>query len=310
MTRAARYANLMAVVIPFLATLVAVVVFWGNGVDAIDLGLFAVFYLLTGYGVTLGFHRLLTHKAFETKPAIRNSLAVLGSMAVEGPVISWVADHRKHHAFTDVEGDPHSPHVGHGSGLRGLWHAHAGWLTLEQGTASPRRYAKELVDDRAMRRISDAFPWLVLLSLGLPAALGFILHGFTLAGLLTGLLWGGLVRIFFVHHVTWSINSVCHFAGTRRFDVEDRSTNVAWLAVPSFGEAWHHNHHAFPRSADHGLAGWERALDPSAWAVSAMEHTGLAWNVVRIAPERQAARLAGAPESEPALEQEKVGSPS
>ena len=151
-------------------------------------------------------------------------------MAVEGPVIHWVADHRKHHAFTDVEGDPHSPHVGHGSGLQGLWHAHAGWLTLEQGTASPRRYAKDLVEDKTMRRISDAFPWLVLLSLGLPAALGFILHGFTIAGLLTGLLWGGLVRIFFVHHVTWSINSVCHFSGSRRFDVEDHSTNVAWLA--------------------------------------------------------------------------------
>jgi stearoyl-CoA desaturase (delta-9 desaturase) len=292
MTRAARYANLSAVVIPFLATLVAIVAFWGNGVDAIDLGLFITFYVITGYGVTLGFHRLLTHKAFETKPAIRNSLAVLGSMAVEGPVIHWVADHRKHHAFTDVEGDPHSPHVGHGSGLRGLWHAHAGWLMLEQGMASPRRYAKELVEDRTMRRISDAFGWLVLLSLGLPAALGFVLHGFTLAGLLTGLLWGGLVRIFFVHHVTWSINSVCHFSGSRRFDVEDRSTNVAWLAVPSFGEAWHHNHHAFPRSADHGLRRWERALDPSAWAVATLERTGLAWNVVRIAPERQAARLA------------------
>ena len=306
MTRSARLANLLAVVIPFIATLAAIVVFWGHGVDAIDLALFAGFYVLTGYGVTLGFHRLLTHKAFETRPSIRNSLAVLGSMAVEGPVIHWVADHRKHHAFTDVEGDPHSPHVEHSGGLRGLWHAHAGWLTLEQGTASPRRYAKDLVEDRTMRRISDAFGWLVLLSLGLPAALGFILHGFTLAGLLTGLLWGGLVRIFFVHHVTWSINSVCHFAGRRRFDVDDHSTNVVWLALPSFGESWHHNHHAFPRSADHGLSGVERALDPSAWAVAALERAGLAWNVVRIAPERQTARLATPSEREPEREHQPV----
>ncbi|CAB4920466.1 unannotated protein [freshwater metagenome] len=292
MTRRARYANLSAVVIPFVATLIAIVVFWGNGVDAIDLALFVVFYLLTGLGVTLGFHRLLTHKAFDTYRPIHLGFAVLGTMAVEGPVISWVADHRKHHAHTDVEGDPHSPHVGHGGGLKGLWHAHAGWLMHEQGTASPRRYAKDLMDDMGIRWIHDRFLWFIALSLALPAALGFVLHGFTIAGLLTGLLWGGFVRIFFIHHVTWSVNSICHFTGTRRFDLEDKSTNVFWLSLPSFGESWHHNHHAFPRSADHGLARWERALDPSAWTVAAMEKLGLAWNVVRIAPDRQQAKLA------------------
>jgi stearoyl-CoA desaturase (delta-9 desaturase) len=292
MTRAARIANWLAIVIPFTAVVVAIAVFWGNGVNAVDLSLFIVFYVLTGYGVTLGFHRLLTHKAFETTAAVKNTLAVLGSMAIQGPVIHWVADHRKHHAFTDVDGDPHSPHTGEGSGLKGLWHAHAGWLTMDQGMASPRRYARELVADTALRRISKAFPWLVLLSLALPAALGWALHGFTLSGMLTGLLWGGFVRIFFIHHVTWSINSICHFSGSRRFDVADKSTNVAWLAVPSFGEAWHHNHHAFPRSATHGLTKRERVLDPSAWLIGVLERLGLVWNVVRITPERQAARLA------------------
>ena len=216
--------------------------------------------------------------------------AVLGSMAVQGPVMSWVADHRKHHAHADEEGDPHSPHVGHGDGatgvFRGLWHAHTGWLFSTQGQASARRYAKDLYEDPGMRLINRRFPMLVLLSLAVPALAGWALTG-TLAGAASGLLWGGLVRIFLVHHITWSVNSVCHFLGTRRFQTDDHSTNVAWLALPSFGEAWHHNHHAFPRSASHGLRRWERMLDPSALVITVLEKVGLARNVVRIAPERQ-----------------------
>ena len=188
--------------------------------------------------------------------------AVFGSMALQGSVMDWVADHRKHHAHTDEEGDPHSPHVGHGSGLKGLWHAHTGWLLETQGQADWKKYAAELYEDQGMRRIGRMFPWLALASIVIPTALGFVLHGFTLEGALRGLIWGGLVRAFFLHHVTWSINSVCHYFGRRRFAIEDHSTNVFWLALPSFGESWHHNHHAFPRSASHGLA--RREIDISA----------------------------------------------
>jgi stearoyl-CoA desaturase (delta-9 desaturase) len=212
-------------------------------------------------------------------------------MAVQGPVIDWVADHRKHHAHTDEEGDPHSPHVGHGTGvwsvLRGLYHAHFGWLFTEHGTAAARKYARDLVEDRGMRRINRWFPAFVLVGLLIPFLLGLGLTG-ELAGGLTALLWGGLVRVFLVHHVTWSINSICHFFGRRRFALEDKSTNVSWLALPSLGESWHHNHHAFPRSAFHGLRWWE--VDVSGLVIRAMRRVGLAWNVVAIAPERQLAK--------------------
>ena len=210
---------------------------------------------------------------------------MLGSLAVEGSVLDWVADHRKHHAYSDREGDPHSPHVGHGSGLAGLWHAHVGWLFETQGQADWKRYARDLYEDPGMRRIGRRFPALVALSLLIPTVAGFVLHGFTLEGAVRGYIWGGLVRIFLVHHVTWSVNSVCHFFGRRRFDVEDQSTNVGWLALVSLGESWHHNHHAFPRSAYHGLRRWE--IDPSGLIISGMNRLGLAWNVVRITPERQ-----------------------
>jgi stearoyl-CoA desaturase (delta-9 desaturase) len=246
-------------------------------------------YLLTAIGITVGYHRLLTHRSFQTSKALEYTFAILGTMAVQGPVISWVADHRKHHAHTDKEGDPHSPHVGHGEGLRGLWHAHTGWLMETQGRADWKKYAKDLYEDRGMRFISRHFVALIYLSLLIPALAGFLVTG-TWLGALTGFLWGGLVRVFFVHHITWSVNSVCHFFGTRRFDTDDQSTNVFWLALPSLGESWHHNHHAFPRSAVHGLKRWE--ADPSALIIGGLEKVGLAHNVVRISPERQAERAA------------------
>src|SRR5512133_290603 len=294
MTRATKLANLGAVVVPFCATLAAIVLFWNQVVSATDLAILAAMYLLTATGITVGFHRLLTHRSFRTHKPTEYAFAALGSMAVQGPVIAWVADHRKHHAHTDVEGAPHSPHVGHGDGvigvLRGLWHAHTGWLLSEHGRAEWSRYAPDLYEDRGMRLINRRFVSLVVLGLALPAATGYLITG-TWVGAATGLLWGGLVRIFFVHHVTWSVNSVCHFLGTRRFETDDQSTNVAWLSLLSFGESWHHNHHAFPRSASHGLRRWERALDPSALVIKAMEKLGLARNVVRITPERQSQRL-------------------
>ena len=293
MTRAHKISNLFGAVVPFLAFLAAIVLLWNRIVDWSDLALFALMYVLTGLGITVGFHRLLTHRSFQTHKATEYVLATLGSMAVEGPVISWVADHRKHHAHTDKEGDPHSPHVGRGDGvigaLRGLWYAHMGWLFDAHGRAEAERYARDLVEDRGMRFLSRWFLGVAALGLLIPAGLGYLLDG-TLKGALTGLLWGGFVRIFMLHHVTWSINSVCHFFGRRRFAVEDHSTNVFWLALPSFGESWHHNHHAFPRSAVHGLKWWE--IDTSAVVIRTLRRLGLAWNVVEISPERQSEKQA------------------
>jgi len=293
MGRPEKIANLGAVVLPFAATIAAAALFWNRLVNPADLVIAAAMYLLTAVGITVGFHRLLTHRSFQTAKPVEYLFAVLGSMAVQGPVISWVADHRKHHAHTDEEGDPHSPHVGHDGGVRGvltgLWHAHTGWLMSTQGRADWKRYAPDLHEDGGMRAISRQFVPLLAVGLILPALAGYLVSG-TVAGAATGLLWGGLVRIFFVHHVTWSVNSVCHFLGSRRFDTDDRSTNVFWLALPSLGESWHHNHHAFPRSAVHGLKRWE--LDPSGLIIAAMEKVGLAHNVVRISPERQTERTA------------------
>ncbi len=304
--------NLLAVALPFAGTLAAIVLLWNSVVSATDLAILAVMYVLTALGVTVGFHRMLTHRSFQAPKPVEYVFAALGSMAVQGPVMAWVADHRKHHAHADHEGDPHSPHVGHGDGaggvFRGLWHAHVGWLLTDQGQASARKYAPDLFEDRGMRIINRRFPLLVLLSLALPALAGWALSGGSLAGAATGLLWGGLVRIFFVHHVTWSVNSVCHFLGTRRFETDDQSTNVAWLSLLSFGESWHHNHHAFPRSASHGLRRWERALDPSALVIRTMEKVGLARNVVRITPERQEQRLAQALPAQ--LENDLAGRPA
>ena len=292
MTRGEKLANLYGVALPFVGFAVAIVLLWNRAVDLTDLAIFAVMYIAVGFGVTIGYHRLLTHRSFQTSKPLEYFWAILGSMSVQGSVMDWVADHRKHHAHTDQEGDPHSPHVGHGHGLRGLVHAHIGWLFNEQGQADWKKYAKDLYEDPNMRRIGRWFPAWALLGLLIPALAGGLLHS-SWEGALRGLVWGGLVRVFFLHHVTWSINSVCHFFGQRRFAIEDRSTNVAWLALPSLGEAWHHNHHAFPRSSQHGLKRWEFAMDPSAWVIRGMEKLGLATNVVRIAPERQQQKLAG-----------------
>jgi stearoyl-CoA desaturase (Delta-9 desaturase) len=293
MTRAHRNVNIGAVILPFVAFLAAVPLLWNELVGWTDLAIFAGIYFLTALGVTVGFHRMLTHRSFETYRPVKYALATLGSMAVQGDVIAWVSDHRKHHAYTDEEGDPHSPHVGHGegwrAGLRGLYHAHVGWLFKHHSGAEAKRFAPDLLEDRGMRAISRNFIPLVGVSLLLPFGLGYLITG-ELAGALTALLWGGLVRIFLVHHVTWSINSICHFFGRRRFDTGDESTNVLWLALPSLGESWHHNHHAFPRSAVHGLRWWE--IDVTGLVIRAMQRVGLAWNVVRITPERQQAKLA------------------
>jgi stearoyl-CoA desaturase (delta-9 desaturase) len=280
--------------IPFLLLAVAAWQVWDQALHWRDLAILAVAYVITGLGVTVGFHRLLTHRSFKTGPVVRGILAALGSAAIEGPVISWVADHRKHHAFSDEPGDPHSPHVGHGGGwggaLRGLIHAHVGWLFIHTERGSKERFAPDLIKDPVVSMVNRTFILWAVLGLAIPFAVGFVLGGTLVAGL-TGLLWGGAVRVFFLHHVTYSINSVCHVFGRRRFATTDESRNVFWLALPTMGEAWHNNHHAFPTSAAHGLRRFE--LDPSAAVIRVLERLGLAWDVVRVSPERQAAKAAG-----------------
>jgi stearoyl-CoA desaturase (delta-9 desaturase) len=289
MTRLERNINLIAVFGPFVALAAIAPLAWHTDLlNWSDIAVFALMYVVSGFGITVGYHRLLTHRAFQTHRWVEYAFAVVGGLAVQGRVIDWVADHRKHHAHTDEDGDPHSPHAGQGAGvrgaLRGLSHAHVGWLFSEQGRARPDKYARDLFEDPGMRLIHRSFLWIVLATFAIPFALGFALTQ-SLHGALTALLWGGLVRVSMLHHITWSINSVCHFFGRRRFATDDHSTNVFWLALPSLGESWHHNHHAFPRSAFHGLRPWE--VDVSALVVRGLRRLGLAWNVVEITPERQ-----------------------
>jgi stearoyl-CoA desaturase (Delta-9 desaturase) len=262
---------------------------WQGWLHFHDIVVFVIAYLATGFGVTVGFHRLFTHRSFKTKPAVKTTLAILGSTAIEGPIISWVADHRKHHAFSDQEGDPHSPHVDHGVGwsgaLRGLFHAHVGWLFIHTHRGLKTRYAPDLLADPTIRWVDRTFVLWVAVGLLVPFGLGWLIGGTVEAGL-TGMLWGGLVRMLVVHHVTYSINSICHFFGRQAFDTGDESRNVFWLAPFTFGEAWHNNHHAFPTAAFHGMRRWQ--FDPSAIVIRLLERCGLAWDVVRVTPERMA----------------------
>ncbi len=289
MTLRHKIVNLIGVPVPLVGLLVAIVLLWNRAVGPLQLGLLVGLYVPTAFGITLGFHRMFTHRAFESSRPFRAILATLGSMAVQGPVITWVADHRKHHAFTDQDGDPHSPHLsgpGFWGAVKGLWHAHVGRLFESVGAADRERFAPDLVKDRLMRGIDRLFWLWVALGFAVPFALGWIVGG-GLGTALTALLWGGFVRVFLLHHVTWSINSVCHFVGRRRFDIDDESRNVFWLAPFSMGEAWHHNHHAFPTSAFHGLGFWERLADPTGWMIALLEKLGIVWNVKRVSLERQ-----------------------
>src|SRR3954451_18377921 len=275
-------------VLPVLALAAAAWRSWDGLLRASDVVVFAILYALTGLGVTMGFHRLLTHRSFKTRPVVRGVLAVLGSAAIEGPVISWVADHRKHHAFSDKPGDPHSPHVDHGVGwtgaLRGLMHAHVGWLFRHDQRGARARYAPDLLKDPVVRFVDRTFFVWAIGGLALAFGLGVAIGGSVQAGL-TGLLWGGAIRMLVLHHVTYSINSICHVFGRRSYTTRDESRNVFWLALLSFGESWHNNHHAFPTSARHGLGRWQ--VDVSAMVIRALEKFGLAWDGVRVSPDRR-----------------------
>ncbi len=279
--------------LPFIALGIVCWQVWSDLLRWSDVAVFLIMYVLTGLGVTVGFHRHLTHRSFKTSKGVRGALAIMGSIAIEGPVISWVADHRKHHTYSDQEGDPHSPHVGHEGGfrgaLKGLAHAHVGWLFIHTHRGARDRYARDLIDDPVVSWVDRTFLLWVLVGFALAFGLGYAIGG-TLNAALTGLLWGAGVRMLVVHHVTYSINSLCHFFGSQRFKTGDESRNLFWLALPTFGESWHNNHHAFPTSAEHGMRRWE--IDPSALVIRGLEKLGLVWDVVRIDPERQAKKAA------------------
>jgi len=287
-----RIANIAAMTIPLGLLGFAAWRAWGGTLRWSDLIVLAITYSLTGLGITVGFHRLYTHRSFKTRPAIRLIFGALGSAAIEGPLIEWVSNHRKHHQFSDGDGDPHSPHL-HGSGirgaLRGLLHAHVGWILGGDALASPERYSKDLLDDPVARFVDRMFVLWLLAGLAVPFALGAALTG-TIGGALTALLWGGAVRIFLLHHATFSVNSLCHYFGRHPYETGDESRNLAWLSLPTLGEAWHNNHHAFPTSARHGLGRWQ--LDPSWWVITGLVSTGLAWDAVGISPTRRVSKRA------------------
>jgi len=264
--------------VPFLALAVAVPVFWGWGVSWLDLAIGGGFFVVSTLGITVGYHRYFTHGAFRAKRALRIALAVAGGLAAQGPVIGWVADHRRHHAFSDREGDPHSPWLFGTSPValaRGFWHAHMGWLFGRDKT-NVDRFAPDLAADRDLRVVDRLFPLWVVTSLLLPALLGGLI---TLSwwGALTAFLWAGLARISFQHHVTWSVNSICHMIGERPFASRDRSANFWPLAILSMGESWHNSHHADPTSARHGVQRGQ--IDISARVIWAFEKLGWAWQV-------------------------------
>jgi stearoyl-CoA desaturase (Delta-9 desaturase) len=279
----------LLIVVPLIGLAAAVVMLWGWGISWIHLVLLIGGYLLTGHGVTVGYHRLFTHKSFETGPIVKAVLGVLGSMSVEGSIVKWVATHRMHHQHSDREQDPHSPHH-EGEGIRGyllgIWHSHMGWF-FRADPPNLNKYVKDLTSDRLVMAISRLFPLWMLLGLALPGLIGWAVTGSLIGGLL-GVLWGGLVRVLLVHHVTWSINSACHLWGSMPFETHDQSRNNVVFGILAMGEGWHSNHHAFPASARHGLAWWQ--FDSSYLVIKTLEFLGLARNVRLPSPERVAAK--------------------
>lgn len=285
-----RRMTLAITILPFLGFAYAIASLWGRGIGWLDLTLFLTLYLFTGLGTTIGFHRMLTHRSFDAPRPVRIITAIAGSMAIEGSVISWVADHRRHHAFTDKPGDPHSPHLEETEGskgvLLGLWHAHIGWFFDRERTNIPK-FAPDMQKDRSMVVVSNLFPMWVVLSLAIPAAIGLAVTG-TFAGALSAFIWGAAVRIFFLHHVTWSINSICHFYGKRPFDSDDLSTNNWVMSLLAFGEGWHNTHHAFPSSPIHGLERWQ--FDLSGSLIRLMAKLRLASNLKIPSPNQMATK--------------------
>lgn len=285
-----RRVALVTVIVPFLGLLLAIGMLWYRGtITLIEIGLLVVMYLLTLTGITVGFHRHFAHRAFQAKTPVRILLGILGSMAAQGPVVYWVSTHRRHHRHSDQEGDPHSPHLHEESlfgALRGLWHAHIGWLFHAEITNSAY-FARELLRDPVVMGVNKRYFLWILLGFVIPGVLNGLWQ-MSWMGALQGMLWGGLVRVFLVHHATWSINSITHLYGRRSFATRDHSTNNVWLAIPTLGEAWHNNHHAFPGSAIFGLE--RQQVDIGAWVIRLLEITGVAWDVHRPSAETIAAK--------------------
>ncbi|MGH3508340.1 MAG: acyl-CoA desaturase [Nocardioidaceae bacterium] len=261
------------IVVPFLAVVAAVPIAWGGWLGWHDVVIAFVMYAVTGHGITVGFHRFFTHKSFKPNRPVKIALAIAGSMAIQGPVTRWVADHRRHHKFSDRDGDPHSPWR-YGDTIpaltKGLFYAHMGWL-FDVDQTNQRQYAPDLLKDKDIVRISRQFPLWVAVSLLLPAVVGG-LWSMSWEGALTAFFWGSLVRVALLHHVTWSINSICHTVGERPFMSRDKSGNVWWLAIPSMGESWHNLHHADPTCARHGVMSGQ--IDTSARIIWALQKLG------------------------------------
>jgi stearoyl-CoA desaturase (delta-9 desaturase) len=264
---------IVAVIAPLIGTVVAILLLWNRMVDWSDIAILLVMYIINTIGITVGFHRLLTHRSFETHPIIRFVLLASGSLGLQGDPLFWASTHLQHHAHSDEDDDPHSP-------LHSLFHAHLGWL-LAGFYPDTETYGRWLKKDRMVMFFHRTYPLWIVLSFAIP----FLLGGWT------GLLWGGLVRVFLTHHVTWSVNSICHTFGRRDFETRDKSRNQWVVGLLAMGEGWHNNHHAFPRSAFHGLRWWQ--IDVSAYLIMALEKLGLARNVWRVSPEQFAARRRG-----------------
>ena len=266
----------VAIVAPIFGVLSVARLLWGVALHPLDLELFAIFYLLCGLGITVGFHRLFTHKSFVASQPVRIAFAILGSMTLQGPLTQWVTDHRKHHARSDQPGDPHSPNLGGPTWfghVRGFYHGHMGWLFSEKGLERGEIYGRDLFNDPVIRLIDRLYFVWVAVSVGLPFLIAYLITGSTERGV-EALVWAGLVRIFLFQHATFAVNSVCHTWGRRPFVTGDRSTNNVVVAMLTFGEGWHNNHHAFPRSARHGLATTQ--FDLSYLTIAAMTKLHLA----------------------------------
>lgn len=279
--------------LPIIGVVSAIALLWNRWVNWVDLALFLAMYTVCAFGITLGFHRMLTHKAFQAHPWLKTFFLISGSMAMQGPALHWAATHTQHHANSDDEGDPHSP-------LKSLWHAHVGWI-LNDFKPDIQKYAGAMLKDPIIVFVHNTFWLWVFAGLTLPALIGagaaYLMGQSVWFGALTGLIWGGFVRLFFNQHVTWAVNSICHTFGSRQFETTDESRNNFLFGILAMGEGWHNNHHAFPRSARHGLS-WKQP-DPSAWAIWLMEKLGLIKDVVLISRKRIEARLRSQPDPTP-----------
>ena len=287
-----RVVMLVAVVVPPVGAALAMALLWGSAFRWLDVALLVFFYVLCAFGTTIGFHRYFTHKGFEARTPVKVTLGILGCMTMQGPIIQWVTDHRKHHALSDKPGDPHSPNVGHGDGLwggiRGFVHAHVGWMFSNLGMEQGRVYGKDLYEDRVVVWLDRLYLLWVTISLGVPFAIGYLAGGGSVWLGLEALVWGGLFRIFLYQHATFSVNSICHMFGRQEYRSRDEARNNWLVALLVFGEGWHNNHHAFPASARHGLGRFQ--LDVSWWVIRGLERVGLVWDVRTPSREQQSRR--------------------